>query len=142
MEFQGYTTDLFQPTYPTAQFGDWQFKNIITGGDRGYWGDMYGMRPLSILVGPSVEGESSWMSMAAVELESQEIGIRAARGNVVVLGLGMGSKKPDWDESTQSFLPVTEAEITLSFDHRILDGGAAGRLLHRVATLLQSPQDL
>lgn len=90
MHAQAYTTDLFQPIYPTARFGDWEFRNIVTGGDRGYWGELHGMRPISILVGPSIEGTSSWMSMAAVELESQEIGIRAAHGNVVVLGLGMG----------------------------------------------------
>jgi len=85
-----FTTDLFQPTYPNARFGDWEFRNIVTGGDRGYWGELYGMRQISILTGPSVEGNSSWMSMAAVELQSQEIGIRTAHGNVVVLGLGMG----------------------------------------------------
>ena len=60
----------------------------------------------------------------------------------LVLGLGAGRKKPTWDESSSSWLPVTEAEITLSFDHRILDGGAAGRLLARIAELLQAPEDL
>ena len=60
----------------------------------------------------------------------------------LVLGLGAGRKKPVWDEATGSWLPVTEAEITLSFDHRILDGGAAGRLLARIAELLQSPEAL
>ncbi|HWY76043.1 MAG TPA: 2-oxo acid dehydrogenase subunit E2 [Verrucomicrobiae bacterium] len=35
-----------------------------------------------------------------------------------------------------------EANITLSFDHRVLDGGAAGRLLGRIATLLDEPQAL
>ncbi len=90
MEYSEFTTDLFQPTYPTAKFGDWEFKNIVTGGDRGYWGELHGMRTLAILMGPSIEGRSSWMSMAAVEMQSQEIGIRAAHGTVVVLGLGMG----------------------------------------------------
>jgi pyruvate/2-oxoglutarate dehydrogenase complex dihydrolipoamide acyltransferase (E2) component len=36
-------------------------------------------------------------------------------------------------------VPVTEANLTLSFDHRVLDGGAAGRLLSRIAALLQTP---
>ena len=27
------------------------------------------------------------------------------------------------------FVPVMEANLTLSFDHRVIDGGAAGRLL-------------
>jgi len=34
------------------------------------------------------------------------------------------------------------AQITLSFDHRILDGGGAGRLLARIAELLQKPEAL
>ena len=60
----------------------------------------------------------------------------------LVLGLGAGRKKPAWDEDTRSWVPVTEAEITLSFDHRVLDGGAAGRLLSRIAALLQTPEEL
>ena len=60
----------------------------------------------------------------------------------LVLGLGAGRKKPVWDTATQQFTPVTEAELTLSFDHRVLDGGAAGRLLSRISSLLQNPEDL
>lgn len=60
----------------------------------------------------------------------------------LVLGLGAGSKVPRWSEEVKQFIPVTEAELTLSFDHRILDGGGAGRLLHRVAQLLQAPEKL
>jgi pyruvate/2-oxoglutarate dehydrogenase complex dihydrolipoamide acyltransferase (E2) component len=37
---------------------------------------------------------------------------------------------------------VTEAQFTLSFDHRVLDGGAAGRLLQRVSNLLGTPEEL
>jgi len=60
----------------------------------------------------------------------------------LVLGLGAGRKAPVWSNEVNTFVPVTEAELTLSFDHRILDGGAAGRLLTRVAQLLQKPEDL
>lgn len=60
----------------------------------------------------------------------------------LVLGLGAGKKVPFWDEKKQQFVPVTEANLTLSFDHRVLDGGGAGRLLARVAALLQSPEQL
>jgi pyruvate/2-oxoglutarate dehydrogenase complex dihydrolipoamide acyltransferase (E2) component len=60
----------------------------------------------------------------------------------LVLGLGAGSKVPRWSDEVQQFIPVTEAELTLSFDHRILDGGGAGRLLARVAQLLQEPEKL
>ena len=60
----------------------------------------------------------------------------------LVLGLGRGIKWPVWDEEQEKFVPATEAVMTLSFDHRILDGGAAGRLLGRVAELLQKPEKL
>jgi len=60
----------------------------------------------------------------------------------LVLGVGAGKKMPFWDEAKNQFVPVIEANLTLSFDHRVLDGGAAGRLLARVATLLQSPEKL
>jgi pyruvate/2-oxoglutarate dehydrogenase complex dihydrolipoamide acyltransferase (E2) component len=60
----------------------------------------------------------------------------------LVLGLGAGSKVPHWSDEVNQFIPVTEAELTLSFDHRILDGGGAGRLLARLAQLLQTPEKL
>src|SRR5205085_1438866 len=50
----------------------------------------------------------------------------------MILGLGAGKKTPRWDDGKSQFIPATEAQITLSFDHRSLDGGGAGRLLKRV----------
>jgi pyruvate/2-oxoglutarate dehydrogenase complex dihydrolipoamide acyltransferase (E2) component len=60
----------------------------------------------------------------------------------LVMGLGAGRKQPIWSNEVNTFVPVTMAELTLSFDHRILDGGGAGRLLGRVAALLQEPHKL
>lgn len=60
----------------------------------------------------------------------------------LVLGLGAGRKMPMWDEASGKFIPIMEAELTLSFDHRVLDGGAAGRLLTRVVSLLQQPETM
>jgi pyruvate/2-oxoglutarate dehydrogenase complex dihydrolipoamide acyltransferase (E2) component len=60
----------------------------------------------------------------------------------MILGLGMGKKTPVWDKSRKEFVPKTEAQITLSFDHRSLDGGGAGRLLKRVIELLEDPKKL
>ena len=60
----------------------------------------------------------------------------------LVLGLGYGQQKPSWDQERKTWIPVVEAELTLSFDHRVLDGGGAGRLLSRIAELLQNPEDL
>ena len=60
----------------------------------------------------------------------------------LLLGLGAGKKAPVWDEEKQQFVPTTQAELTLSFDHRSLDGGGAGRLLKRVIELLGDPAKL
>jgi pyruvate/2-oxoglutarate dehydrogenase complex dihydrolipoamide acyltransferase (E2) component len=58
----------------------------------------------------------------------------------LVLGMGKGRIVPGWDAAQAKFLPVTEANLTLSFDHRVLDGGAAGRLLTRIAGLMEKPE--
>lgn len=60
----------------------------------------------------------------------------------LVLGLMAGRKVPVWDEGKGEFLPRMESQFVLSFDHRILDGGAAGRLLQRIGELLQEPEKL
>ena len=55
----------------------------------------------------------------------------------LLLGLGVGKKVPAWDEAKKEFVPKTEAQITLSFDHRSIDGGGAARLLKRIIELLE-----
>ena len=60
----------------------------------------------------------------------------------LVIGLGAGRQMPHWDAAAAKFVPVMEADLTLSFDHRVLDGGAAGRLLARIVELLQAPETL
>ena len=60
----------------------------------------------------------------------------------LLLGLGAGIKQPVWDAATSAFIPQMQAGLTLSFDHRVIDGGGAGRLLHRVASLMQTPETL
>jgi pyruvate/2-oxoglutarate dehydrogenase complex dihydrolipoamide acyltransferase (E2) component len=53
--------------------------------------------------------------------------------------MGAGRPAPSWDAAKGQFVPVMEGNLTLSFDHRVLDGGAAGRLLARIAALLSDP---
>jgi len=60
----------------------------------------------------------------------------------LILGLSAGVKRPVWSDETGTFIPVTEAEIDLTFDHRVVDGGGAGMLLNRISELLQKPEDL
>jgi pyruvate/2-oxoglutarate dehydrogenase complex dihydrolipoamide acyltransferase (E2) component len=60
----------------------------------------------------------------------------------LILGIGAGVKKPVWSDEVEAFLPATVAEIFITFDHRVVDGGGAGVLLNRVAALLQTPETL
>ncbi|MEK6230295.1 MAG: 2-oxo acid dehydrogenase subunit E2 [Luteolibacter sp.] len=60
----------------------------------------------------------------------------------LILGIGAGRKTPVWSEQVETFIPATEAELVLTFDHRVVDGGGAGVLLKRVSELLQRPEDL
>ncbi len=60
----------------------------------------------------------------------------------MILGCGAGVKKPKWSTEIEAFIPVTEAELVLTFDHRVVDGGDAGLMLKRVAELLQEPERL
>jgi pyruvate/2-oxoglutarate dehydrogenase complex dihydrolipoamide acyltransferase (E2) component len=60
----------------------------------------------------------------------------------LVLGMGAARHKPKWDSVKGQFVPVMEANLTMSFDHRVLDGGGAGRLLQRVAELMAHPETL
>jgi len=60
----------------------------------------------------------------------------------LILGIGAGVKKPVWSAEVEAFLPATEADLLLTFDHRVVDGGGAGHLLNRVAELLQEPGGL
>jgi pyruvate/2-oxoglutarate dehydrogenase complex dihydrolipoamide acyltransferase (E2) component len=60
----------------------------------------------------------------------------------LVLGLGAARRAPEWDPAKEQFVPVIQANLTLSFDHRVMDGGAAGRLLTRISELLAHPEKL
>jgi pyruvate/2-oxoglutarate dehydrogenase complex dihydrolipoamide acyltransferase (E2) component len=60
----------------------------------------------------------------------------------LVLGIGAARRTPSWDAGKGQFVPVMEANLTLSFDHRVIDGGAAGRLLMRVVDLIKHPEKL
>ena len=60
----------------------------------------------------------------------------------LILGISAGVKRPVWSDEVNAFIPVTEAELCLTFDHRVIDGGDAGRLLKRVAELLANPEEL
>jgi pyruvate/2-oxoglutarate dehydrogenase complex dihydrolipoamide acyltransferase (E2) component len=60
----------------------------------------------------------------------------------LIIGLGRGEIRPFWEQTKQAFVPRREAELTVTFDHRVLDGGATGRLVGRLLGLLGKPEQL
>ncbi len=60
----------------------------------------------------------------------------------LILGVGAVQKVPVWSDEVQCFLPVEQAQIVASFDHRVMDGGDIGRLMLRIAHYLEHPEFL
>ena len=58
----------------------------------------------------------------------------------LILGVGAVQKVPVWSEEVECFIPVEQANITASFDHRVVDGGDIGRLMQRIAYFLEHPE--
>jgi pyruvate/2-oxoglutarate dehydrogenase complex dihydrolipoamide acyltransferase (E2) component len=60
----------------------------------------------------------------------------------LIIGLGRGEKRPVWDDATSQFQPKQMADLTVTFDHRVIDGGASGKLISRLVALLEGPEKL
>lgn len=60
----------------------------------------------------------------------------------LILGVGAVQKVPVWSDEVECFLPVEQAHIVASFDHRVVDGGDVGRLMLRIAHYLEHPEFL
>ena len=60
----------------------------------------------------------------------------------LILGVGSVQKVPVWSDEVECFLPVEQAQIVASFDHRVVDGGDVGRLMLRIAHYLEHPEFL
>lgn len=58
----------------------------------------------------------------------------------LILGVGAVQKVPVWSDEVECFIPVEQANITASFDHRVVDGGDIGRLMQRIAWFLEHPE--
>jgi hypothetical protein len=77
---------LFMPLYRPASHGRWEVVIGGVGFAPGYWS---GPTLVSGMAALLRDGET-WMSISPLEIESEEIGIRSARGHVLILGLGLG----------------------------------------------------
>lgn len=63
-------------------------------------------------------------------------------GHSIILGIAAPMNQPEWNPATKSWDRVRAVEVTLTFDHRIADGGDAARLLNRICEGLAKPEKL
>ncbi|MFT3804211.1 MAG: dihydrolipoyllysine-residue acetyltransferase [Burkholderiaceae bacterium] len=55
---------------------------------------------------------------------------------VAILGLSRSANKPVWDDKSGAFVPRLTLPLSLSYDHRVIDGAAAARFNAHLAQLL------
>ncbi|NRD70057.1 2-oxo acid dehydrogenase subunit E2 [Psychrobacter okhotskensis] len=59
---------------------------------------------------------------------------------VGILGVSEASMQPRWNESSQSFEPRLMLPLSLSYDHRVINGADAAVFTRYIATLLADPR--
>jgi hypothetical protein len=110
-----FRTPLWLPRFREAHCGRWSVRLVPVTAARGYWGQGYRTRGAVMLMGPFAGAGAAWMSLVPMEVESQEIGIAAARGHTVVLGLGMG-----WCAANVALNPAVERVTVVERDREII----------------------
>jgi pyruvate dehydrogenase E2 component (dihydrolipoamide acetyltransferase) len=58
---------------------------------------------------------------------------------VAILGLSRGSTEPVWNKDSNSFEPRQMLPLSLSYDHRVIDGADGIRFLRWVAEAIEQP---
>jgi len=110
-----FATSLWLPQYRGGDWGDWSMSMALLPAGRGYWGATYATLGSAVLRGPARGDNATWMSIVPMEVESQEIGIAAARGHTVVLGLGMG-----WAAANVALNPAVDRVTVVERDADVI----------------------
>jgi hypothetical protein len=103
--------ELFVPRYRPVASGDWRLQVVPWAHVPGYWSGPAPVRDMAVLV----RDGASWMSSTPFEFESQEVGIRLARGRVLIFGLGMG-----WAAAACASLPEVNRVTVVERDPEVL----------------------
>lgn len=59
--------------------------------------------------------------------------------DVAILGVSRGTKEPVWDDETESFVPRLMMPLSVTYDHRLIDGASAARFLRWVCRAVEDP---
>ncbi|WP_010459418.1 hypothetical protein [Acidovorax radicis] len=105
------------PQYPDGAVGPWQMKRTGVGLDRGYHSGPCVTSGSTVLMRQGAAGGwETWMSLSPMEVESQELACRHARGHTVVMGLGMG-----WVAANIALQPTVERVTVVERDGDVLE---------------------
>jgi hypothetical protein len=107
----GAATDLFIPRYRPLTSGDWELKIAGMVPSQGYWSAGGLVMGLPVLE----RRQAVWMSLTPMEIESAEIGIKLARGHVVIMGLGLG-----WAAAATAMREAVRAVTVVERDPEVL----------------------
>jgi pyruvate dehydrogenase E2 component (dihydrolipoamide acetyltransferase) len=61
---------------------------------------------------------------------------------VGILGLSRLQTRPVWEEGAEHFVPRRMLPLSLSYDHRVIDGAEAVRFTSALVRLLADPANL
>jgi hypothetical protein len=106
-----FESDLFVPRYRPLARGEWELRVAALGHCRGYWSGPAVVEQMAALV----RGGRCWMSITPYEIESQETGVRLARGHVLIFGLGLG-----WAAAASAAVEAVTAVTVVEKDPEVI----------------------
>ena len=59
--------------------------------------------------------------------------------DVAILGVSRGGKEPVWDDEQGAFVPRTMMPLSVTYDHRLIDGASAARFLRWICRAIENP---
>jgi hypothetical protein len=111
-----FRTDLFLPIYQPMSGERWALQVVPLNLCAGYWGETRLVTNMTVLTRRDGDSVRTWMSITPMELESQEIGCRAATGETVVMGLGMG-----WAAANAALRPEVSRVTVVERDPEVIE---------------------
>jgi pyruvate dehydrogenase E2 component (dihydrolipoamide acetyltransferase) len=97
------------------------------------------------LSGKAREGKLSAAEMSGATFTISSLGGIGGTGftpivnapQVAILGVTRSAMKPVWDPEGEQFLPRLMVPLSLSYDHRVVDGAAAARFSASLVKVLE-----
>jgi pyruvate dehydrogenase E2 component (dihydrolipoamide acetyltransferase) len=59
--------------------------------------------------------------------------------DVAILGVSRGTLEPVWDDERETFVPRMMLPLSLTYDHRLIDGASAARFLRWICRAVEEP---